>query len=154
LGAGLSDGATPRAVLFACGQNVIRSPMAAGLMRHYCGHRTYVASCGVRAGGGVNPFAVEVMAEIGIDLADHVPLDFDGLQDTSFDLVISLAPIAHHRAMEMTRTMAIEAEFWPTEDPSLTGGNREQMLGSYRRVREGLRRRIEERFAGPVPPNA
>jgi len=128
--------------------------MAAGLMRHYFGHRTYVASCGVRAGAGVNPFAVEVMAEIGIDISRHIPLDFDGLQDTSFDLVISLAPIAHHRAIEMTRTMAIEAEFWPTEDPSLTRGNREQMLGSYRRVRDGLRQRIADRFAVPIPPNA
>jgi len=154
VGAGQPEKTVPRAVLFACGQNVIRSPMAAGLMQHYFGHRTYVASCGVRAGAGVNPFAVEVMAEIGIDLSGHVPMDFDGLQDTSFDLVISLAPIAHHRAMEMTRTAAIEAEFWPTEDPSLSRGNREQILSAYRRVRDGLRQHIEDRFPVSVPPNA
>lgn len=154
MSAGQSDAAEPRAVLFACRQNVIRSPMAAGLMRHYFGHSTYVASCGVRTGDAVDPFAVEVMSEIGIDMAGHVPLDFDSLQDTNFDLVISLAPVAHHRALEMTRTMAIEAEFWPTADPSLIRGNREQILASYRGVRDDLLRHIEDRFDAFAPPNA
>lgn len=144
----------PRAVLFACGQNVIRSPMTAALMQHFFGHSAYIASCGVRAGAGVNPFAAEVMAEIGIDIWEHVPQSFDDLHDSSFDLVVSLAPEAHHRAMEMTRTMAIEAEYWPTGDPSLAQGNREQMLASYRAVREALRRRIEDRFHPQAPPNA
>lgn len=128
--------------------------MAAALMRHFFGHRTYVASCGVKAGGGANPFAVAVMNEIGIDISEHEPQSFDDLHDSNFDLVISLAPEAHHRALEMTRTMAIDAEYWPTEDPSLAHGNREQMLASYRRVREALRRRIEDRFHPRAPPNA
>lgn len=123
-------------------------------MRHFYGHRTYVASCGVRAGDGVNPFAVQVMEELGIDLSAHVPQAFAELNDTSFDLVISLSPEAHHRAVEMTRTMAIEAEYWPTEDPSLTQGNREQVLASYRRVRDGLLARIRDRFPPDPPPNA
>ncbi|VAW13429.1 Arsenate reductase glutaredoxin-coupled, LMWP family [hydrothermal vent metagenome] len=144
----------PRAVLFACGQNVIRSPMAAALMRHFFGHKAYVASCGVKAGAGINPFVVEVMNEIGIDLSEHVPQNFDDLHDSNFDLVISLAPEAHHRALEMTRIMAIEAEYWPTGDPSLTQGNREQTLAAYRGVRDTLSRRIEGRFYLSPPPNA
>ena len=144
----------PRAILFACGQNAIRSPMAAALMQHYFGHRTYVASCGVKAGGGVNPFAVDVMNELGIDLSEHEPQTFDELHDSSFDLVISLAPEAHHRALEMTRTMAIDAEYWPTEDPSLIDGNREQITAAYRRLRDALMQAIEARFRPKAPPNA
>ena len=144
----------PQAVLFTCGQNAIRSPMAAALMQHYFGHRTYVASCGVKAGGGVNPFAVAVMEELGIDISDHEPQAFDDVHDSNFDLVVSLAPEAHHRAIEMTRTMALDAEYWPTEDPSFAKGNREQMLATYRGVRDKLMKRIEQRFADNVPPNA
>jgi len=143
----------PRAVLFACGQNAVRSPMAAALMRHFFGHRTYVASAGVVA-GETNPLAVEAMAELGIDIAAHAPQTFDDLFDASFDLVISLTPEAHHRAIEMTRTMAIEAEYWPTTDPTLASGSREQRLDAFRAVRDELFRRLLARFGRPAPPNA
>ncbi len=86
------------------------------------------------------------MDEMGIDLGKHRPQGFDDLEDSSFDLVISLSPEAHHRALELTRTMAIEAEYWPTLDPSITEGGREQILDSYRDVRDGLVRRIRQRF--------
>jgi protein-tyrosine-phosphatase len=135
----------PGAVLFACSQNAIRSPMAEGLMRHLYGHKIYVASCGVRA-EELDPFAVNVMEDIGIDISRHRPRTFEDLEDASFDLVISLSPEAHHRALELTRTMAIEAEYWPTLDPSGTSGNREQVLDAYRQVRDGLMNRIRSRF--------
>jgi protein-tyrosine-phosphatase len=86
------------------------------------------------------------MDEIGIDLRKHRPQGFGDLEDSSFDVVVSLSPEAHHRALEMTRTMAIEAEYWPTLDPSATAGSREQILDSYRDVRDGLMRRIRTRF--------
>ncbi|NND49336.1 MAG: arsenate reductase ArsC [Rhizobiales bacterium] len=142
----------PGAVLFACGQNAVRSPMAAALMRQQMGRRVYVASAGVRQ-GELNHLAVEVMAEIGIDIAGHQPQTFKDLHDTSFDLVISLAPEAHHHAVEMTRTMAIEAEYWPTPDPTAALGNREQQLQAFRAVRDDLRQRIREHFAESAPPN-
>ena len=135
----------PSAVLFACTQNVIRSPMAAAIMRHFYGHKVYVASCGVKP-GQADPFVTAVMDEMGIDMAKHRPQGFDDLEDSSFDLVISLSPEAHHRALEMTRTMAIEAEYWPTMDPSITSGSREQILDSYRDVRDMLIRKIRQRF--------
>ena len=138
-------GDLPSAVLFACTQNVIRSVMAAAIMKHYYGHRVYVASCGVRP-GTADPFVAAVMEEMGIDIGRHRPQGFDDLEDSSFDLVISLSPEAHHRALEMTRTMAIEAEYWPTLDPSITTGSREQILDSYRDVRDGLVRRVRQRF--------
>jgi protein-tyrosine-phosphatase len=135
----------PKAVLFACSLNSIRSPMAAAILRHLAGRRIYVESAGVRS-GEADPFAVAVMEEIGIDLSQHKPQAIADLYDTSFDLVISLSPEAHHQAMEMTRTQAIDAEYWPTFDPSIITGSREQILNAYRDVRDVLYRKIQERF--------
>lgn len=135
----------PGALLFACTHNVIRSPMAAAIARHFYGNRIFIASCGVRP-GEPDPFMQTVMDEIGMDLRKHRPQSFADLEDSSFDVVISLSPEAHHRALEMTRTMAIEAEYWPTLDPSATMGSREQILDSYRDVRDGLMKRIRTRF--------
>ncbi|MBM3520727.1 MAG: low molecular weight phosphatase family protein [Alphaproteobacteria bacterium] len=135
----------PSAILFACTQNVIRSVMAAAIMRQFYGQKVYVASCGVRP-GEADPFLAAVMDEMGIEIGRHRPQSFDDLEDSSFDVVVSLSPEAHHRALEMTRTMAIEAEYWPTLDPSATAGSREQILDSYRAVRDQLLRRIRQRF--------
>jgi protein-tyrosine-phosphatase len=138
----------PKAVLFACSMNSVRSPMAEAILKHLAGTRVYVDSAGVRP-GELDPFAVAVMDEIGIDLARHRPKTFADLNDSSFDVVVSLAPEAHHRALEMTRTMAIDAEYWPTLDPTATMGSREQILDAYRSVRDALFQRIKQRF--PVP---
>ena len=135
----------PGSVLFACTQNAIRSPMAEGILKHLLGHRIYVDSVGVRP-VKADPFMIEVMDEIGIDLSRHRAKGFDDLEDSSFDLVITLSPEAQHRAMELTRTMACEVEFWNTLDPSLAQGSRAQILETYREVRDGLMRRIRARF--------
>jgi len=86
------------------------------------------------------------MDEIGIDMTKHRSKTFDDLEDTSFDLIISLSPEAQHSAVEMTRTMACEVEFWPTMDPSVIEGSREERLDAYRDVRDTLMARIRERF--------
>lgn len=139
----------PSSVLFACSLNSIRSPMAEALMKYLHGRRVYVDSVGVRA-AEIDPFAVAVMDEIGIDLAKHRSKTFDDLEDTSFDLVVSLSPEAQHRAVELTRTMACDVEFWPMFDPTAVEGSREEMLGAYRMVRDQLRKRILGRF--PLGP--
>jgi len=133
-------------VLFACTYNAIRSPMAEALARRLIGQRVFVDSAGVRD-GEINPFAIAVMGEVGIDLTRHRCKTFDELEDTSFDLVISLSPEAHHRAIEMVRTMACDVEFWPTHDPTLVEGSRDVMLDAYRRVRDALELRLRRRFA-------
>ncbi len=137
----------PGAVLFACTMNVVRSPMAAAILRHLAGRRVYVASAGVRA-GEADPFVTAVMDEIGIDVSAHAPLALADLDDTSFDLIVSLSPEAHHSALELTRTMAVDVEYWPTFDASimLGQGSREQTLDVYRRVRDQLFERIKRRF--------
>lgn len=140
-------GDAPKAVLFACTMNAVRSPMAAAILRHLTQQRIYVESAGVRAGER-DPFVEAVMNEIGIDVTTHRPQTLGDLHDTSFDLIITLSPEAHHQALELTRTMAVEVEYWPTFDASLMIGtrNREQVLEAYRDVRDGLFNRIKQRF--------
>ncbi len=135
----------PGSVLFCCTHNSIRSPMAEGLLKYLHGKRIFVDSVGVRA-SEIDGFVVAVMDEIGIDMTKHRSKTFDDLEDTSFDLIISLSPEAQHKAVEMTRTMACEVEFWPTMDPSVVEGGREERLEAYRDVRDRLMARIQERF--------
>jgi protein-tyrosine-phosphatase len=145
----------PQAVLFACGLNAVRSPMAAGLFREMIGRGTYVASAGVRR-GELDPFAVAALAELGIDIARHRPMTFEELEDwegLNFDLIVTLSPEAHHKALELTRTLAAEVQYWPTVDPTAIEGSREQRLAAYREMRDQLIERIRARFSGEMSGN-
>ena len=149
LGAG-EDGVgqeLPGAVLFACTLNSVRSVMAAAILRHLAAGRIYVESAGVRA-GDPDPFVVAVMDEIGIDVSEHSPHSLQELHDTSFDLIVTLSPEAHHQALELTRTMAVDVEYWPTLDATVMigQGSREQVLDCYRGVRDQLFDKIRTRF--------
>ena len=138
----------PHAVLFACGFNSVRSPMAAGLFKQMIGRATYVASAGVRK-DELDPFAVAALEEVGIDISRHRPMTFEELEDwegLNFDLIVTLSPEAHHKALELTRTIAADVEYWPTPDPTAIEGTREQRLAAYREVRDQLTERIKSRF--------
>ena len=138
----------PQAVLFACGLNAVRSPMAAGLLQQLYGKSIYVGSAGVQK-GFLDPFAVAVMEEIGIDISRHKPVTFEDVEDLeglNFDLIVTLSPPAHHKALELTRVHAAEVEYWPTVDPTGVEGSRERRLDAYRQVRDELMARIRERF--------
>lgn len=137
------------AVLFTCAYNAVRSPMAEAIARHYFGKSIYVQSAGVRK-GDVDPFMISVLDEIGIDASKHKARTLEELEDwegLNFDLIVSLSPEAHHRALELTRTSAVEVEYWPMPDATLVQGSREQMLEAYRGVRDLLVRRIKERLS-------
>jgi protein-tyrosine-phosphatase len=136
-------------VLFLCGWNAVRSPMAAALCRHLFGGSIYVGSAGVRK-GDLDPFVVTVLEEIGIDISRHRAMTLEELEDwegLNFDLIVTLAPEAHHRALELTRTLAAEVEYWPLPDATAVEGSREQRLVAYRGIRDQLLGRIRERFA-------
>src|SRR6478672_8081252 len=138
----------PHAVLFACGLNSVRSPMAVGLFRQIIGPASYVSSAGVRK-AELDPFAVAALDEVGIDISRHRPTTFEELEDwegLNFDLIVTLSPEAHHKALELTRTIAAEVEYWPTPDPTAIEGTREQRLAAYRGVREQLTEHIKKRF--------
>ena len=138
----------PHAVLFICGFNAIRSPMAAALFKRLFGVRAYAGSAGVRK-GELDPFAVAVMEELGVDISRHRPMTLEELEEwegLNFDVIVTLSPEAHHKALDLTRTLAAEVEYWATPDPSVAGGSREQQLDAYREVRDQLFRRIKQRF--------
>ena len=147
--------AAPLAVLFACGLNSVRSPMAAALSSQILGRTIYVGSAGVRK-GELDPFAVAVMEEIGIDISRHKPITFEELEEwegLNFDLIVTLSPEAHHRALELTRTSAVDVEYWPMPDPTGLEGSRTQQLDAYRALRDQLSARIRERFGRPSVGN-
>jgi protein-tyrosine-phosphatase len=144
--------ASSQAVLFACGHNAVRSPMAAALLRQMRGKTLYVASAGVRT-ADLDPFAVAVMEEIGLDIAAHRPMTFEELEDfegLNFDLIVTLAPEAHHKALALTHRLAAEVEYWPIADPTDVEGNRAQRLDAYRTARDQIAARVRARFL----PNA
>lgn len=137
--------AHPRSILFLCGMNAIRSPMAEVLARATLPPGTFLASAGVRAGQR-DPFVDAVLQERGLSLGDRQPQRLDDLEDIYFDLIVTLAPEAHHAALELTRSLAIDVEYWPTADPSIATGTRERIMDAYRDVRDRLQARIVERF--------
>jgi protein-tyrosine-phosphatase len=146
-----ADDKPPRSVLFACGLNSLRSPMAARLFGHLIGPSVPVRSAGVQR-ADLDAFAVAAMAEIGLDIGDHRPVTFEELEDLEgldFDLIVTLSPKAHHKALELTHRLTAAVEYWPTADPSVIEGSREQRMHGYRELREQLAKRILDRF-GPT----
>ena len=119
-------------------------------MKNLVGTAMFVDSVGVRK-GQPDAFTAVVLEEIGVDISAHRPKTFEELADESFDLVVSLSPEAQHRAVELTRTMAVELEFWHTFDPSIVEGSRDSCLAAYRQVRDQLMARIRERFPSSPP---
>jgi protein-tyrosine-phosphatase len=145
---GEGSGRRVQSVLFVCAYNSVRSPMAEAIARHYFGKSTYVQSAGIRK-RDADAFMVAALDEIGIDAKKHKPRTLDELEEwegLNFDLIVSLSPEAHHAALELTRTLAAEVEYWPTADPTLVQGSREQKLDAYRNVRDGLTYRIRTRL--------
>jgi protein-tyrosine-phosphatase len=137
-----------QSVLFMCAQNAVRSPMAEAMAKHFFGKSIYVQSAGARR-GEVDGFMLTVLDEIGIDAHKHKPKSIEELEEwegLNFDLIISLSPEAHHKALDLTRTVAADVEYWPTIDPTVVQGSREQVLEAYREVRDGLMQRIKDRL--------
>jgi protein-tyrosine-phosphatase len=122
--------------------------MAEAMAKHFFGRSIYVQSAGAKK-GETDPFALAVLDEIGIDARKHRPKSIEELEEwegLNFDLIVTLSPEAHHKALDLTRTTAAEVEYWPTADPSAVQGSREQVLDAYREVRDGLMRRIKARL--------
>ena len=128
--------------------NAVRSPIAELLARRMLPADTFIASAGVR-GGERDPFVDAVLAEEGLSLGDRHPRTMEDLEDDYFDLIITLAPEAHHAALELTRSLAVDVEYWPTPDPTDIAGTREQIMAAYRDVCERLKARIRHRFLPP-----
>jgi protein-tyrosine-phosphatase len=140
-----ADMRTPGAILFMCGMNAIRSPMAEAIARSILPAKIYLASAGIRAGER-DPFVDIVLEEIGLSLGRRLPKTLEDLEDDYFDLIITLSPQAHHAALEFTRSSAVEVVYWPTPDPTVATGTRDRVLDAYRAVRDHLAGLIESRL--------
>lgn len=141
-GGGDQDGKPPASILFVCGMNAIRSPMAEAIAHSILPPSVYVASAGVK-GGERDPFVDVILAEHGLSLKQFRPRALEDLEDSYFDLVVTMSPEAHHVALDRTGTDAVAVEFWPMPDPSVVTGSRQQILDAYR----DLYRRIEAKVA-------
>ncbi|KQT87905.1 low molecular weight phosphatase family protein [Aurantimonas sp. Leaf443] len=147
---GADDGPAPprvSSVLFVCGMNAIRSPMAEVIARSLLPPSVYVASAGVKKGER-DPFVDAVLAEKGLDLGQRRPQRFEDLEDSYFDLIVTMAPEAHHVALDATGAQSVAVEFWPMPDPSVATGSRDQILEAYR----DLRGRIETQIRAKLLP--
>ncbi|WP_454623038.1 arsenate-mycothiol transferase ArsC [Brucella anthropi] len=135
----------PKSLLFVCGKNAIRSPMAELLARQALPPNIYVASAGVKRGER-DPFVDALLQEEGLSLDNRQPRGLEELADGYFDLIVTLTPLAHHTVLERMRGFSVDVEYWPTPDPTLVTGSRSQIMAAYRDVRDRLKRQIMQRF--------
>jgi protein-tyrosine-phosphatase len=142
----------PGSLLFACSENSIRSPMAEALAKRLYGQASFIDSVGVRA-SDVDSFAAAALDEVGLDVHRHHSKTFGDVDASSFDLIVTLSPEAHHQALEFTRGAAVEVEYWPVTDPSVVEGSREMRLDAYRRTRDQILAHLKARFGAPSGPS-
>jgi protein-tyrosine-phosphatase len=120
--------------------------MAELLARKLLPPNIYVASAGVKRGER-DPFVDAVLSEEGLSLDDRQPRGIEELADGYFDLIVTLTPLAHHTVLERMRGFSVDVEYWPTPDPTLVTGSREQIMNAYRDVRDRLKTQILQRFS-------
>ena len=133
-------------ILVLCTGNSCRSQMAEGWLRHFAGDRAEVDSAGVET-HGVNPRAVEVMREAGVDLSSHTSDHIDAYRGQDFDLVLTVCDSARERCPYFPADAERLHHSFP--DPAQATGTEEEILDSFRSVRDAIRdyaeRRVVER---------
>ncbi|MEM9233671.1 MAG: low molecular weight phosphatase family protein [Pseudomonadota bacterium] len=133
--------AQPKAILFACNMNSVRSPMAEALAKTLLGPGAHVESCGVYE-GILDPFVARVLEEEGIPIPHRDPQTFAKVDVSQFDHVVALTPEAAAEA----RRAGAQVTFWETPNPTDIRGPEIEMLAAYRTCRNGLRAKIAEEF--------
>ena len=148
-------------VLFLCTHNSARSQIAEGLLRHLYGGEYEVFSAGTNP-TQVNPLAIKVMAEIGIDISGQYSKNLDVFKDVDIDMVVSVcrsgsnlhcaicaSPIIMGRP-ELIRSRLPRAKDYldyPFNDPSEVEGTEEEKLVAFRRTRDEIKNWIIKQFA-------
>ena len=148
-------------VLFLCTHNSARSQMAEGLLRHFYGAKYEVFSAGASP-SRVNPFAIEVMAEIGIDISKHTSKSIEEFRDNDIDLVVSVctssakvacpfcsSPLISDRPQLVEETLPGAKRYLQHgfSDPSEVEGNEEEKISAFRRARDDIEKWILDYFA-------
>ena len=132
-------------VLFLCTHNSCRSQMAEGLINHYLGQRFLAFSAGTEA-TRVNPLAIQVMSEIGIDISAHFSKTMDKFARERFDYVITLCGDAKEKCpLFFGGVQRVHIGF---DDPSRLKGSNEEVLPEYRRVRDEICRQLTDFLSG------
>jgi len=130
-------------ILFLCGRNSCRSQMAEGWTRHLKGEEVEVESAGLQA-GGVDPRAVRVMAEAGVDLTGQRSKRWQDLEPARFDFVITLCDEAHEACpLPPPGTRLLHRGFPDPPRLAREAGSEEEALEHYRRVRDQIRQLVE-----------
>ncbi len=128
-------------VLFLCTGNSCRSQMAEGWLRHLGGDRYEALSAGTRP-QGLNPLAVQVMAEAGVDISGQTSDPVERYLEQDLDLVITVCGGARESCPVFAGRVA-ERRHWPFDDPAAAAGTEEEVLSVFRRVRDEIRRKVE-----------
>jgi arsenate reductase (thioredoxin) len=128
-------------VLFVCTGNSVRSQMAEGLLKTLGDGRWEVRSAGIIK-SYVHPLAIRVMEEIGIDISRQASKSMDKFVNEKFDYVITLCD----HAAQFCPTFGGQGKqlHWPFEDPAGAAGTTEERLAVFRRIRDGIKMKIEE----------
>jgi arsenate reductase len=139
------NGSKMKKILFLCTHNSCRSQMAEGLVNHFLGDRFRAFSAGTEA-TRVNPLAIKVLAELGIDISGHRSKALDVFAGESFDFVVSLCGDANENCpLFFGGVRRVHLGF---DDPSRLPGSEEEVLPEFRRVRDEIRQKLTEFLAG------
>ena len=133
-----------KTVLFLCTGNSARSQMAEGFLKAFGGERCEVFSAGT-APAGINPLAIEVMAEVGIDISNQTSDAINSELLDRADLLITLCGDARENCPFVP--VKVEKRHWPLEDPARTEGADAEIIDSFRQIRDQIKGYIEEMIA-------
>jgi len=126
-------------VLFLCTHNSCRSQMAEGIVNHLLGDRFQAFSAGTEK-TRVNPLAIQVLAEIGIDISSHYSKTLVQFEGDQFDHVITLCGSANEQCpLFVGGAKRVHIGF---DDPSRTAGTQEEIVADFRRVRDEIKEKI------------
>jgi len=126
-------------VLFLCTENACRSQMAEGLVNHDLAGQVQAFSAGVRP-TRVNPMAIQVMAELGIDISRHYSKSVEDLAGEQFDLVITVCDQAQEQCPLFPGETEVMHVGFP--DPARATGTEEEIMAAFRQVRDALREQL------------
>jgi arsenate reductase len=132
-------------VLFLCTHNSARSQMAEGFLRAVAGDRFEAGSAGTEK-TSVNPLAIRVMAELGIDLGGHRSKVYEDVASEDWDFLITVCDDANERCPWVPGS--VQRLHWSFPDPSRATGTEEQRLAVFRRVRDQIKERLTDWLGG------
>jgi arsenate reductase len=135
-------------ILILCTGNSCRSQMAEGILRSF-DPSLEIFSAGTRPETGVNPYAIKVMKEIGLDISGHYPKPVDQFTGDAFDLLITVCDNAKESCPVFTGKVGKRLHLG-FEDPATAKGTEEQVLAVYRKIRDQIRERFYHLYAEEI----